>query len=573
MLEVLEKKKSRFSAKKLSIIIISAFFALLVIALVCIYIFAKPDFKFSKDASFKAEAGTEFSYPECKVRYIGISMNNRLKKTSDVNTSVLGDYTATYSIKIFGKKFTESKKIKVCDTVPPVISYLNEEITVSTPALFTDSGTTAVDTFDGDVTETVTYEIISENGEFFIQYKATDKSGNIGTAKRKITVTDVVPPTIKLVGGNEITVSTPKYTEKGYSAFDDADGNITKNVTVTTDYVTGKEGTFTYNYSVSDSAGNTSTATRIVHVKDSVAPVITLNGQKSLYLKIGETYTEHGAYAVDAFEGDKTSAIVVTGTPDTSAAGDYTIEYAVCDSKGNYAKVTRKVLVYDPDAFTSGFITGNGTVSASTVYLTFDDGPSASVTPRVLDILSQNGVKATFFIVNYNESTKPLIARMISEGHTIGIHGYSHDYSVYGSAEKYMNNILTLKQKLIDDFGYNTNIIRFLGGSSNTVSKKQCVGVMTELCGLVETLGYNYFDWNVSSGDAAGNNVPSATIIKSVESGLKKGRANVVLMHDNGGKSTTADSLQSIINYCNANGYTFAGLSSNSPTVHHNVQN
>ena len=196
------------------------------------------------------------------------------------------------------------------------------------------------------------------------------------------------------------------------------------------------------------------------------------------------------------------------------------------------------------------------------IYLTFDDGPSSDVTVRVLDTLKANGIKATFFICDYDEDKLPIIKRMIDEGHTIGIHGYSHDYSqIYTSNDAFMENINKLKNKLKEDTGYDAYVIRFPGGSSNTVSEKYCVGVMSQLVQTVTDSGLMYMDWNVSSGDAEGNNRPVNLIIKNVTGGFKHNRNNVVLMHDTSAKQTSADALQSIITYGKNNGYSFYPIS------------
>lgn len=130
--------------------------------------------------------------------------------------------------------------------------------------------------------------------------------------------------------------------------------------------------------------------------------------------------------------------------------------------------------------------------------------PGDRVTPRVLDTLKAYNVRATFFIVNYGESGKALIRRMIDEGHTVAIHGYSHDYaSIYKSDEAFMQNVYRLRDRLRADFGYEATIIRFPGGSSNTVSRQYSVGIMSRLAQRVQNEGFTYFDWNVSSGDAA----------------------------------------------------------------------
>ena len=265
--------------------------------------------------------------------------------------------------------------------------------------------------------------------------------------------------------------------------------------------------------------------------------------------------------------------VVTEGAPDMSKPGEYSVTYSAADSAGHTSSATRKVIVAESPVSGGDGITGGGVVSDSTIYLTFDDGPSY-VTPKVLDILKEYNVKATFFILNYSEANKEFVKRAIDEGHTIGIHGYSHDYEViYVNAEAGLDNIKKLHDKLEKDFGYSTNLTRFPGGSSNTVSRKYCEGVMSELCPLAERAGYSYFDWNISSDDATVGGLAAKTIASNVINGLKKGRGNVVLMHDSYGKDTSAEALEDIIKYGLENGYTFAGLSSNTPPVHHPINN
>lgn len=209
-----------------------------------------------------------------------------------------------------------------------------------------------------------------------------------------------------------------------------------------------------------------------------------------------------------------------------------------------------------------------------TVYLTFDDGPSMDVTPEILDILKKNDVKATFFILNYGEKSIPILERMVREGHTIGIHGYSHDYAeIYASEDAFMNNIQKLHDKLLEDVGYDARIVRFPGGSSNTISEKYKKGIMKKLTKRLEKEGWKYLDWNVSTGDAEGNNVPSSQLVKSVKSELKPEQANVVLLHDTSSKQSSADALQNIIDFGIENGYTFCPVTEDTTMVHHKVNN
>ena len=212
--------------------------------------------------------------------------------------------------------------------------------------------------------------------------------------------------------------------------------------------------------------------------------------------------------------------------------------------------------------------------SGGIIYLTFDDGPSSNVTPKILDILNANNVKATFFIIDYSAEDEHLVRRIYKEGHTIGIHGYSHDYrKIYSSKEAFMENIATLREKIKLSTGCDSSIIRFPGGSSNTVSRDYNLGIMTRLTMLVKEEGYRYFDWNVESGDTDRRTVNKDKIVSRVTSNLVKDRSNIVLMHDPSTKTTTADALQEIIDYGKSNGFTFLPIDYSTKELHHKPNN
>lgn len=204
------------------------------------------------------------------------------------------------------------------------------------------------------------------------------------------------------------------------------------------------------------------------------------------------------------------------------------------------------------------------------VYLTFDDGPG-KYTARLLDILKKYNVKATFFVTGYNDNYNYLLTREHSEGHTVGLHSYTHDYKViYQSVDSYMQDLLKIQNKVKSYTGIESMIIRFPGGSSNTISKRYKIGIMSELSNKVQELGFKYFDWTIASGDA-GNTRDTNKIISNVTSSFKEDSMNVVLMHDI--KPYSVDAVESIITYGLANGYTFAPLTLNSPNVHQKVNN
>ena len=210
---------------------------------------------------------------------------------------------------------------------------------------------------------------------------------------------------------------------------------------------------------------------------------------------------------------------------------------------------------------------------AGVIWLTFDDGPSANITPKVLDILKKENIKATFFVINYSSSNEHLVKRAVEEGHTIGIHGYSHEYSkIYKSKETFMNNVYTLQDRIQKSTGVKTMYTRFPGGSSNTVSKKYCKGIMTELTKEMLAKGFKYYDWNISSGDAGGAKT-AKDVYNNVTKNLSKKRGNMVLMHDFGSNKKGLEALPDIIAYGKKNGYTFAAIDDKTPMYAQHVNN
>ncbi len=178
------------------------------------------------------------------------------------------------------------------------------------------------------------------------------------------------------------------------------------------------------------------------------------------------------------------------------------------------------------------------------IYLTFDDGPSI-YTDDILDILDKYGVKATFF-VNGKEGYEEQYRRIVAEGHTLGMHSYSHDYSkVYADLDSFADDMYTLQTYLYELTGVECELYRFPGGSSNNASKID----MTRCIQYLNAKGIRYFDWNVSSGDASGGYKSADTIALNVMSQIKALDADtmVVLFHDASGKSTTVEALPMII--------------------------
>lgn len=206
------------------------------------------------------------------------------------------------------------------------------------------------------------------------------------------------------------------------------------------------------------------------------------------------------------------------------------------------------------------------------IYLTFDDGPNRYSTPKILNILKKNDVKATFFELKPAKKDFDLTERVLAEGHTLAMHGYQHKYDrIYKSEEAYHENLDKLRDLFFDKFGVWCTLTRFPGGSSNMVSSYN-PGIMTKLTKELDDWGYHYFDWNVSSGDAGGAK-NSDQVYRNFKRELSKEHASVVLMHDFDKNDKTINALDRIIKYGKKHGYTFLPLTAGTDEIHHKVSN
>ncbi len=373
--------------------------------------------------------------------------------------------------------------------------------------------------------------------------------------ERTVRVVDRKQPELTLNGPSELYVLPGEtYIEPGYTAWDEYDGDLTANV-----QLHNVDGNIVYQ--VTDAAGNAVTLTRIIHYDDVIPPEITLSGGDSVDIFAGKPYEEPGFTAWDNSEGDISHRVTVEGTVNRYRSGSYPLTYTVTDAYGNTSVVTRTVnVVPQPQPDT---VDPEGKV----IYLTFDDGPGP-YTAYLLDILEKYNVKATFFVICNGYSD--LIGRMADEGHAVGIHTATHDYrTIYASEEAFYNDISQVQALILAETGSETNILRFPGGSSNTVSRFN-KGIMSRLTQSVREAGFQYFDWNVDSNDAGGASSWDE-VYENVVNGIYGRRVAVVLQHDI--KGFSVDAVESIIIWGLNNGYTFLPLDVTSPGCHHGVNN
>jgi len=205
------------------------------------------------------------------------------------------------------------------------------------------------------------------------------------------------------------------------------------------------------------------------------------------------------------------------------------------------------------------------------IYLTLDDGPSAN-TITALNILDYYGIKATFFVTGLNPDYFYLMKEAYDRGHTVGLHTNSHDYEyVYSSADNYYADLNAIGQVVKEQIGFVPCFIRFPGGAANYISHDYCEGIMTFLTQDVGNYGYQYFDWNASSGDGAEDR--NAAQLADAAISYDYYDTIVLLSHDGTGKELTMQALPFIIEYYLSKGYEFRPITRSAYTSHHSVEN
>lgn len=236
-------------------------------------------------------------------------------------------------------------------------------------------------------------------------------------------------------------------------------------------------------------------------------------------------------------------------------------------------EVTEDTFTHDPDLLASlknndgAHLTG-----PKTIYLTFDDGPSA-ITPKILKVLRENGVHATFFVTAQNKACLHYIKEAFQDGNAIAVHSYTHNFrTIYTDQLGYFEDLEKMNDVIEEQTGQRSHIIRFPGGSSNTVflHYNKDPQFMLKLMKEVLNRGYQYVDWNADSRDASTNR-PTAELVAS--SACHASKADLcLLMHDLQSKEGTLKALPSIIKYFKEKGYEFGTLTSTEYVNHHDPE-
>ena len=275
------------------------------------------------------------------------NITNKIVVTGTVNVNINGVYKLTYTVSdISGNVITATRTITVDNTAPIISGTTNQTIVLN--SMFNPStGVTATDKLDGNITNKiiVTGTVnVNANGVYILTYTVSDRSGNVKTAVRTITV-DNTAPVISGITSQTIALNAPFNPLTGVVASDKLDGNITNLITVTGSVNVSVKGIYKLTYTVSDRSGNVKTVVRTITV-DNVAPVII--GATSLTIALNSEFNPlTGVTGIDKLDGNITNKIVVTGTVNVNVKGVYKIVYTVSDNSGNIKTVDRTITVKD----------------------------------------------------------------------------------------------------------------------------------------------------------------------------------------------------------------------------------
>ena len=390
----------------------------------------------------------------------------------------------------------------------------------------------------------------------------------------------------------EDSTATETETEKDYSSFGDVNGDgkitafdarmilrcsaqlepITDRVYECGDY--NRDGAIT--------AADARTALRVACSVEKIACILYGHTYEDLVVEpdcVNEGYTTDKCVVCNYISGEKRDVTPLSGHSFVGKTTD-----ATCTTPGYYTSIC-EICGYVEESYETSPVTAHTFspwqelaesrerkctacgyreefVYERSIFLTFDDGPG-QYTSRLLRILRDYDVKATFFVTNQFPSYTYLIKDIVADGHAIGVHSLTHEWSIYRSESSYLNDFNEMHDIIYSMTGVDTKIFRFPGGTNNTISRNYAYGIMDRLVDTMTAKGYVFFDWNVDCGDTLGY---SASKIANTTINQISGRKNsIVLMHDI--RYNTIEAISTIIEWGLANGYSFRTLNEYSPKV------
>ena len=312
---------------------------ILVIAAVVILGTARLELVLNEGGEVNLEYGQNYSEPGAAASLLFFNVD--VDAQGNVSGDQLGSYTITYSAKFFGKTTTVQRTVNVVDTTAPSIVLMHKDNFFTLPGHdYVEEGFVAEDNYDGDITDRV-QRIISDG---YVHYRVTDSSGNTAEVKREIVYNDITAPELTLLGSSTIYVTKGnQYKEPGYTAIDDAQGDITDNVVVTTDFNKNATGTYTVTYTITDDYGNTAQAERKIVVSASTQSSTSNPVGGVIYLTFDDGPSQHTPRLLEVLAkyNVKATFFVVgnaaTGYYDDIVAGGHAI--AIHANSHDYSKI------------------------------------------------------------------------------------------------------------------------------------------------------------------------------------------------------------------------------------------
>lgn len=212
-------------------------------------------------------------------------------------------------------------------------------------------------------------------------------------------------------------------------------------------------------------------------------------------------------------------------------------------------------------AFNKVSETENNSEENKIIYLTFDDGPSYN-TNNILDTLKEYDVKATFFVIgNQIKGKEEILKRIKDEGHSIGLHTYTHNFKkIYSDNKIFIDEMLKCQEEVYKVTGIKSNIIRFPGGSAKRLDK--------EFKEELNSRGFKIYDWNIDSGDGINPKTPINKLFKRATESNIKSKPRVLLMHCDNVQKNTSKALPDIIKLYKDKGYEFKTINNETPEYH-----
>lgn len=282
------------------------------------------------DSAVTLEFGQAFEDPGVDAHYAAFlsasdGTDAQIQVSAQPNLQQLGKYSITYTATYRGKTATAERTVTVVDTQKPTISLIYNSNSFTLPGQpYEEEGFAAEDNYDGDLTDKVERMV---DGDTVI-YRVTDSSGNTAQVTRPIKYGDHTPPVLELKGDTTITISAGgKFTDPGYTATDNVDGDVTAKVTVSKDHNTSVPGTYTITYAVTDTYGNTSTVTRTLVVKAVEKPDVVEPSGKVIYLTFDDGPGPYTRQLLDVLKKHNVKAT-----------------FFVCDKGATYNKLMKDIV-------------------------------------------------------------------------------------------------------------------------------------------------------------------------------------------------------------------------------------